>query len=462
MESTGVYWIPVWNVLEPSRYRFHLTLVNPAQVRAMAGHKTDRIDSTRIAEFLQHGRLAGSFIPAPAVREARALERLRVHLQQDRNRVINRIGRLLQTVNIKLSSVLSNIVGISGSRILRAIAKGRTGAKLAELAHRSLEAKKPQLREALAGRYSEHFRYLLGGLLDDMDRLDRKVAEVTARLEWYMLPHAELIRRMCEVPGIDRLVAWTVLAETGADLSAFADAKHFASWVALCPGNNESGGKRKQGRTRKGNRYLRRTLVQAAWAAGHSKGTFLSALFFRLARRLGMKKAAVAVAHRILIILFHIIRDGQRYRELGDDYFDQLHPERSAYRLMKRLERLGYDLSAVRPKPAAGFTGQLVPPATTRGRGRPCKCQERGLFCTHVFAGLDIRTKPPAKLKPAPKPAFHPSNGCARCAAWKIPCIHVKPKKDRHPLIRNPNILSNFGFFTLRRKDCRDYALVRL
>ena len=172
MESTGVYWIPVWNVLEPSRYRFHLTLVNPAQVRALAGHKTDQIDCGRIAEFLAHGRLAGSFIPTPPVREARALERLRVHVQQDRNRVINRIGRLLQTVNIKLSSVLSNIVGLSGLRILRAIADGRKGEKLAELAHRSLEAKKPRLREALEGRYSEHFRYLLTGLLDDMDRLD--------------------------------------------------------------------------------------------------------------------------------------------------------------------------------------------------------------------------------------------------------------------------------------------------
>jgi transposase len=438
MESTGVYWIPVWNVLEPSRYRFHLTLVNPAQVRAMAGHKTDRIDCIRIAEFLQHGRLAGSFIPAPPVREARALERLRVHLQQDRNRVINRIGRLLQTVNLKLSSVLSNIVGVSGLRILRALAEGRKGAKLAELAHRSLEAKKPLLMVALEGRYSESFRYLLRSLLEDMDRLDRKVADVTARLELYMTPHAELIARMCEVPGIDRLAAWTVLAETGADLSAFADAKHFASWAALCPGNNESGGKRKQGRTRKGNRYLRRIVVQAAWAAGHSKGTFLSALFFRLARRLGMKKAAVAVAHRILVILFHIIRHGQSFRELGDDYFDQLHPERAARRLMSRLERLGYDLSAVRPKAVGTSIGEVVAPVIARGRGRPCKCAERGLPCTHMFAGLPIthpsRLPSPPRPKPSPPlPPFQPTNTCRRCAAWKIPCIHVKPKLNFAP-----------------------------
>jgi hypothetical protein len=349
-----------------------------------------------------------------------------VHLQQDRNRVINRIGRLLQTVNIKLSSVLSNIVGVSGLRILRALAQGRKGARLAELAHGSLEAKKPQIRAALAGRCSEHFRYLLSGLLDDMDRLDRKVTDVTARLEMYMTPHAELIGRMCEVPGVERLTAWTVLAETGADLSAFADAKHFASWVALCPGNNESAGKRKQGRTRKGNRYLRRALVQAAWAAGHSKGTFLSTLFFRLARRMGMKKAAVAVAHRILVILFHIIREGQSYRELGGDYFDQLHPERAAHRLMSRLERLGWDVSEVRPKAVAAPSASSLDPAPGPRRvGRPCKCAERGLECRHPLAGPRTERKP--KPEPRPQP-FLPGNGCRRCAAWKIPCIHVKPK----------------------------------
>ena len=427
----------MWNVLEPSRYRFHLTLANPAQVRAMAGHKTDQIDCARIAEFLAHGRLAGSFIPAPPVREARALERLRVHLQQDRNRVINRIGRLLQTVNIKLSSVLSNIVGVSGLRILRAIAKGRKGEKLAELAHHSLAAKKARLREALEGRYCEPFRYLLNGLLDDMDRLDGKMAEVTARLELYMTPHAGLVERMCEVPGIDKLTAWTVLAEVGTDLSAFADAKHLASWAALCPGNNESAGKRKQGRTRKGNRYLRRALVQAAWAAGHSKDTFLSALFFRLARRLGMKKAAVAVAHRILIILFHIVRDGMQYRELGDDYFDRLHPERAAHRLMSRLDRLGYDLSAVRPK-AAPLPDPDKPAATARGRGRPCKCAQRGLPCTHVFAGFPVSALSPRPTSPGIKPAgsippFQPTNTCSMCARWKIPCIHVNPKIKSAP-----------------------------
>jgi len=209
------------------------------------------------------------------------------------------------------------------------------------------------LREALAGRYREHFRYLLGSLLDDLDRLDKKMAEVTERLDLYMVPHADLIRQMCEVPGIGRITAVTVLSEIGSDLSAFPDGRHLASWAALCPGNNESGGKRKQGRTRKGNRYLRRVLVQSAWAAGHSKGTFLSALFFRFAQRMGMKKAAVAVAHRILIILFRIIRHGEEYREFGGDHFDRRSPAKTARRLLQRLERLGFDIAQAADASAA-------------------------------------------------------------------------------------------------------------
>ena len=431
MESTGVYWIPVWNVLEPSRYRFHLTLVNPAQVRAMAGHKTDQIDCARIAEFLAHGRLAGSFIPAPpGTGSSRAgtgagtsAAGPQPRHQSHRATAADREHQAVQRV--------SNIVGVSGLRMLRAIAEGRKGEKLADLAHSSLEAKKPRLREALEGRYSEPFRYLLSGLLDDMDRLDRKVTEVTARLELYMMPHADLVGRMCEVPGIDKLTAWTVLAEIGTDLSAFPDARHLASWAALCPGNNESAGKRKQGRTRKGNRYLRRALVQAGWAAGRSRNTFLSALFFRLARRMGMKKAAVAVAHRILVILFHIIRDGKSYRELGEDYFDRLHPERAAHRLMSRLERLGYDLSAVQRKIVSAPASASAPRAA-RGRGRPCKCEERGVVCTHASTCPSVRPNP--RPEPAqPKPPFQPSNACAKCAAWKIPCIHVRPKIKSAP-----------------------------
>lgn len=419
MESTGVYWMPVWNVLESSRWRFQLTLVNPAQVRAMAGHKTDQIDSGRIAEFLQHGRLAGSFIPPASIREARAVERRRVHLQQDRNRVINRIGRLLQTANIKLSSVLSNIVGLSGRRILRAIASGkRNGEKLAELAHHSLNGKKAQIAASLEGRYSEHFRWLLAELLDELDRLDEKLAEVTGRLEDYMTPHAEVIERLTTIPGIEKITAWTLIAEMGSDMSPFPDAKHLASWAALCPGNNESAGRRKSGRIRKGNRYLRRILVQAAWAAAHTRGTFLSALFLRLARKIGMKKATVALAHRMLIIAFHIIRDGESYREAGGDYFDKRHPAKTARRLIARLEALGYDIS-VAASPVAS-----APAKPRRGRGRPCKCAERGLPCLHQRASQD----PPSPPASSPPPNIPVAPRCKKCAAWKIDCIHVRPR----------------------------------
>ncbi len=424
MESTGVYWIPVWNVLEQYRYGFDLLLVNPAQVRALNGHKTDRIDCARIAEFLQHGRLAGSFIPPVAVRQARALERRRVNLQQDRNRITNRIGKLMQTANIKLSSVLSNIVGVSGEKILRAIAAGeRDGEKLVSLVHYSLAGKQAAIIRSLEGRYDVHFRYLLTELLSDLEHVDRKIENTTTQLAMYMAPHHDLVLRLCTVPGIDKVVAWTILSEIGSDVSAFPDAKHLASWAALCPGSNESAGKRKSGRTNKGNKYLRRALVQAAWAAGRSKDTFLSALFLRITRRHGMKKAVVAVAHRMLVYIFYIIRDGGSYVEKGGDYFDRRNPERTASRLLARLDALDYDTSGIIRK-----LQKPEPPAELRpGRGRPCKCAERGFPCPH----------PPRLYHPSPTPRgpkdppLHPppaGQRCRKCNQWGIPCIHVKPK----------------------------------
>jgi len=209
MESTGVYWIPVWNVLEPVRFRFELLLVNPQLVRALRGRKTDRIDAARIAEFLQYGLLHGSFVPPRPIRELRDLTRLRVHLQQDRNRVINRIGRLLETVNVKLGSVVSNIVGKTGRAILKAIVAGRSRPEhLAELAVGSLRNKKPELVLALQGRYNDHFRWLLERWVTELEWLDTKVAELDARLGAAMQPHAELVRRLCTIPGVDRLSAW--------------------------------------------------------------------------------------------------------------------------------------------------------------------------------------------------------------------------------------------------------------
>ena len=428
MESTGVYWIPVWNVLE--RGRFALLLVNPAIVRALRGCKTDRIDARRIAEFLQYGLLHGSFVPPCPIRELRDLTRMRVQLQRDRNRIINRIGRLLETANIKLGSVVSNLVGKTGLAILHAIVAGRTRpARLAELACGSLRFRKQELAIALNGRYSEHFRWLLARLLEEYGWLDRKLAELDARITERMLPHADAIRRLSTIPGVDRVTAWTLIAELGLDMAQFADAAHAASWAGLSPGNNESAGKRLSGKTRKGNRYLRRILVQNAWAVAHKKDCFLASVFYRLAARRGMKKAAVAVAHRVLVIAYHILRDGTEYREYGGDYFDRQRPERTAARLTRRLERIGFDV-VLTPRPPRAEQAEAATPA--RRRGRPCLCAARGIPCTHD----GTRRATPSPAPPPPKPAV--VGHCRKCAAWGLACIHVRNQKTHTDFPASP------------------------
>lgn len=263
-------------------------LVNPATVRALQGRKTDRIDARRIAEYLQYGLLRGSFVPPRPIRQLRELTRMRVHVQQDRNRVINRIGRLLETVNIKLSSYASNIAGKSGRRMLDLLAHGRRSPEvIADKAIGRLRAKIPDLIPALDGRPDPHFRWMLTRLLTRLDELDAEVAAIDARLSEQMAPCEELQKRLCTIPGIERTTARVLIAEIGDDATQFPDAAHLASWAGLCPGNAESAGKRFSGRTRKGDRYLRRILVQSAWAAAHTKNCFLAALFFRIARRRG-------------------------------------------------------------------------------------------------------------------------------------------------------------------------------
>ncbi len=414
MESTGVYWIPVWNILEPVDWGFEIILVNPQMVRALRGCKTDRIDARRIAEFLQYGLLRGSFVPPRPIRQLRDLTRMRVQVQRDRNRVINRIGRLLETVNIKLGSVARKIAGKSGRAILQAIARGESKPEeLADLALGHLRAKIPELILALRGRLSDHFRWQLKSYLAELDWADKRLAGLDERLTDEMAPHENVVKRLCSLPGVNRITAWILIAELGLDMSQFPSAAHAASWAGLCPGNAESGGKRFSGKTRKGNRYLRRVLVQNAWAA-RRKDCFLKAVFYRVAHRRGLKKAAVAVAHRILILAYHVIRDGIEYRELGGDYFDRQHPEQTAHRLVRRLSNIGYDVT-LSPR-------QTAPPeeALPRRRGRPCKCAERGVPCVHGGrAPKETRTKTP----PAPE-----SRQCAKCARWGIPCLHVRPR----------------------------------
>ncbi len=381
MESTGVYWIPVWNVLERG---FSLTLVNPATVRALQGQKTDRIDARRIAEYLQYGLLRGSFIPPKPMRELRDLTRLRVHIQQDRNRVVNRIARLLETVNIKLASLASNIVGTSGMAMLRLLASGvHDPERLADCARGHMRVKIPALVLALEGRPDTHFRWILGELLAKLDQLDQQRARVDARIGELALPYEDRLRRLATIPGVDRTSALVLLAEFGEDMTQFPTAAHLASWAGLCPGNAESAGKRFSGRTRKGDRYVRRILVQSAWAASRANDCFLAALFFRTAQRRGFKKAAVAVAHRIALIAWHILAEaGVEYHERGGDFFDRRNPERTARKLSRRLEAIGYKLTLVAPpKP---FGGPSHRPAPKRSEpvvdASICpKCARRGM-----------------------------------------------------------------------------------
>lgn len=392
MESTGVYWIPVWNVLELVRYGFELMVVPPQHVQALKGCKTDRIDCQRIAEFLQYGLLRSSFVPPRPIRELRELTRGRAHLQGDRNRVINRIGRLLETANVKLGSVISNIVGASGIAILQALARGiGDPEKLAAYKVAKLKCSHQDLVHALEGRFDDHFRYVLRDLLDRLAYLDRKLADLEARTRESIDPHMPIVRRLCTIPGVDYRTACAIVAEIGLDRSKFPSANHLASWAGLCPGNNESAGKRFSGRTRKGSRYLRRLLIQNAWAVAHMKDCGLTAVFYKVAAKRGAKKAAMAVAHKILVIAYYVIRDGVEYKDPGGDYLDRRDPERTAKRLFARLERIGF--------PVDPNLKTLI--GTPRRRSK--------------------LPRPPISLEQA--------GGCPRCASWGIACIHARNQK---------------------------------
>lgn len=378
MESTGVYWKPVWQALEAN---FALILANPYQVKNIPGKKTDARDSQWLAELLAHGLIKPSFVPPRETREQRDLTRYRVKLTEERNRIHNRIHKVLEDASIKLDTVASDILGATGRAVIQAIIDGVESPNfLAERAKGRLLAKIPELRLALRGRVTEHHRLMLRELMEDLEFVERKIL----RLEKNIASHVDLetVARLCSIPGIDMITAWTILAELGTDMSVFVGPKHAASWAGLCPGNHESGGKRLSNRTRKGNRWLRRAFCQAAWAATRKKNCYLAAFFYRKAGKHGIPKAIVATAHRLLIIAFCMLRDGTEYRELGGNYFDLLRPERTRNRLVRRLQRLGLDV-ILQPRTASEHPDQ-APASPHRRRGRPCLCLQRRIPCIHT------------------------------------------------------------------------------
>ena len=343
MESTGVYWRPVWNVLEDQGFR--LLLVNPAQVKALAGRKSDGRDARRIAEYLQDGRLDGSFVPGAEVRDLRMMLRHRVDLLEQRNQVHNQIRDLFETASIKLSSVVSDLLGVTGRRIVEALIAGQDSPEVLSWKVKGRLRKKAKLvKESLKSYFRDFHRTMLESHYEHYQFLTQKVATFEERIAKAMEPYRAQVELLISIPGIDHIIAWHILAELGIDLTAFPDAEHCCSWAGMVPGENESAGKHKSNRCRKGNKTLRRVLTQAAWAASHCKKGYLRAFFHRIKVRRGWAKAVVATGHKILTIAFQVLKDKTAYIELGDDYFDRLNPAKATRKLVQRLEALGHQV----------------------------------------------------------------------------------------------------------------------
>jgi transposase len=349
MESTGVYWKPIYYILEDG---FRLILVNAAHMKNVPGRKTDMKDCTWIAQLLEHGLLSASFVPPPPIRELRDLTRYRKSLIQDRASEANRLHKVLEDAGIKLSSVASDVLGVSGRAMLDALVTGTTDpAVLADLAKKRLREKIPALRKALEGRVRQHHAFLVRRILSHLDYLEESIGEMTERIGVQIAPFEEAVARLDSIPGVDRKTAEVMVAEIGTDMSRFPDAKHLASWAGMCPGNNESAGKRKSGKTRKGSKWLRIALVEAALAASRSKDTYLAAQYRRLYRQRGHRKAVVAVGHSILVIAYHLIKDKTVYQDLGADFFLQRDRQSVIKRCLRQLHDLGQNV-VLQPAPA--------------------------------------------------------------------------------------------------------------
>jgi len=340
MESTGVYWQPIWNLLEE---RFVLVLVNAHHIKQVPGRKTDVGDCEWIADLLRHGLLKGSFVPDRPQRELRELTRYRTALLQERAAEVNRLQKTLEGGNIKLASVASDVLGKSGRQILEALVIGGAQAvELAQLAKGRMREKIPQLERALAGTFRPHQQFLVARHLAFIDAIDETVAQVGAEIADRLRPVEADVQLLDAITGIGRRTAEVWVAEVGTDMERFPTHGHLASWAGMCPGNNESAGKRKSGKTRKGNANLRTALVEAAQAAARKKDSYLSAQYRRLAARRGKKKAIIALGHSLLIIAYHVLKRRVDFQDLGPTYFDERDRTNVERRLVRRLERLGY------------------------------------------------------------------------------------------------------------------------
>jgi transposase len=345
MESSGVYWKPIHNLLEGL---FEMVLVNAQAIKRMPGRKTDRKDAEWIATLMQHGLLQGSFIPERQQRELRDLTRYHQSLVQERSRFANRLEKLLEDTNLKLAAVATDLQGVSAQAILRAIAQGESDPKtLAGMTHGSLRNKRNELERALVGTVSDHHRFMLQQLLTQLDFLNQQIAQIEARIEGQFAkmpaPFEKAVQLLDTIPGVNRTLAIVIVAEIGVEMSRFPSDRQITAWARVAPGNNETGGKQRSGKTRHGNGHLATALVLAAHAAARTKNTYLRSLYARLASRRGKQRAAVAVARTILQAAYFMLKKGETFLELGQDYLDKLDRERTA----KRLHKLGFEINLV-------------------------------------------------------------------------------------------------------------------